>query len=63
MSEGSKPPKAPPVQVTQVKIVDIDIPFDSMCRLFITLLPALLAVAVAFGGGFFLLWVVLSSLA
>jgi len=52
MSEGIKPPKAPPVQVTQVKIVDIDIPFGSLCKVAFSSIAAilLLAFAIAFGG-------------
>jgi hypothetical protein len=49
MSEGSKPPKAPPVQVTQVKIVDVDIPFDSLIKLAVGAIPALLVAGLFIG--------------
>lgn len=62
MSEGSKPPKAPPVQVTQVKIVDVDIPFNSLVALVFKCIPALLVVAVVCGAVWFILLVIISSL-
>jgi hypothetical protein len=46
MSEGSKPPKAPPVQVTQVKIVDVDIPFNSLVGLIFKCIPAVMVVVI-----------------
>lgn len=61
MSEGGKPPKAPPVQVTQVKIVDVDIPFNSIVGLVFKCIPALLVVAITAAFVWFMVVVAIDS--
>ena len=49
MSDANKTPNAPP-QATPVKVVDIVIPFESLSRLVMAIVLAILATAVTIGG-------------
>jgi len=47
MSEGTRPPAAPPVQVNRITIVDVDVPFVSLLKLACKSIPAIALAMIA----------------